>query len=72
MTISDILPSFGAFMAVLITIARKFIVLDYTLISSDYVYEAAALVLAMNVGYCLVVRSVDARLVVQPGSRTRY
>jgi uncharacterized membrane protein (DUF373 family) len=89
MTISDILATFGAFMAVLIAIeiffnitiylrddiihvkivmatalmaiARKVIVLDFKVISSDYVYATAALVLAMSVGYCLVVRYVDAR-----------
>ena len=72
MTISDILATFGAFMAVLIAIeiffnitiylwddiihvkivmamalmaiARKVIILDYTIISNCYVYVAAALV----------------------------
>ncbi len=91
MTISDILATFGAFMAVLIAIeifinitiylrddsihvkivmatalmaiARKVIILDFKVISSDYVYATAALVLAMSVGYWLVVRHADTRAV---------
>lgn len=91
MTISDILATFGAFMAVLIAIeifinitiylrddiihvkivmatalmaiARKVIILDFKVISADYVYATAALVLSMSVGYWLVMRHVDARSV---------
>lgn len=83
LTISDILDTFGAFMAVLIAIeifinitvylqddvihvkivmatalmaiARKVIILDFTKITSDYIWSTAALVLAMSVGYWLVI-----------------
>lgn len=86
--ISDILATFGAFMAVLIAIeifvnivsylredvihvrivlatalmaiARKVIVLDYSTISSQYVYATAAVVAAVALAYWLVVRSPDA------------
>ena len=82
LTISDILATFGAFMAVLIAIeifinitvylredvihvkivmatalmaiARKVIILDFSEISSDYVYAISAVVLAMSIGYWLV------------------
>ena len=40
----------------LMAIARKVIILDFTIITPDYVYATAALVLAMSVGYWLVVR----------------
>lgn len=91
MNISDILATFGAFMAVLIAIeifinitiylrddiihvkivmatalmaiARKVIILDFTVITPDYVYATAALVLAMSIGYWLVVRQADTRTV---------
>lgn len=91
MTISDILATFGAFMAVLIAIeifinitiylrddsihvkivmatalmaiARKVIILDFKVISPDYVYATAALVLAMSLGYWLVVRHADTQAV---------
>lgn len=81
--ISDILATFGAFMAVLIAIeifinitsylrenvihikvvlatafmavARKVIVLDYNVVSSDYVLATAALVFALAVAYWLSV-----------------
>jgi uncharacterized membrane protein (DUF373 family) len=81
--ISDILATFGAFMAALIAIeifinitsylrenvihikvvlatafmavARKVIVLDYKVVSSDYVFATAALVLALAVAYWLAV-----------------
>jgi uncharacterized membrane protein (DUF373 family) len=83
LTISDILATFGAFLAVMIAIeifenltlylredvihveivmatalmaiARKVIVLDFKALSSDYVYATAAVVLAMSIGYWLVV-----------------
>ena len=51
LNISDILATFGAFMAV----ARKLIVLDYKEVSSDYVFATAALVLALAVAYWLAV-----------------
>lgn len=47
----------------LMAIARKVIILDFTIITPDYVYATAALVLAMSVGYWLVVRHVYARSV---------
>ena len=84
---SDILATFGAFMAVLIAIeifinitiylrddvihvkvviatalmaiARKVIILDYEKISSDYVWATAGVVLAMSIGYWLVVKRTD-------------
>ena len=83
LNISDILATFGSFMAVLIAIeifinitiylrddiihvkivmatalmaiARKVIILDFKVITPDYVFATAALVLAMSVGYWLVV-----------------
>ncbi len=91
MTISDILATFGAFMAVLIAIeifinitiylrddvihvkivmatalmaiARKVIILDFSLVSPEYMFATAAVVLAMSIGYWLVVRYADTRLV---------
>jgi uncharacterized membrane protein (DUF373 family) len=91
MSISDILATFGAFMAVLIAIeifinitvylrddvihvkivmatalmaiARKVIILDFSVITPDYILATAALVLAMGVGYWLVVKNADARSV---------
>ena len=84
LTISDILATFGAFLAVLIAIeifinisiylrddvihvkivmatalmaiARKIIILDFTVLSSDYVWAIAGVVFAMSIGYFLVVR----------------
>lgn len=55
LTISDILALFGAFMAVLIAIARKVIIMDLSKITADYILAVAALTLAMSVGYWLVV-----------------
>ncbi len=91
MSISDILATFGAFMAVLIAIeifinitvylrddvihvkivmatalmaiARKVIILDFKVITPDYILATAALVLAMGLGYWLVVKNADARSV---------
>jgi uncharacterized membrane protein (DUF373 family) len=87
LSISDILATFGAFMAVLIAIeifinitiylredvihvkvvmatalmaiARKVIILDFEQISSDYVWAAAGVALAMSIGYWLVVKRTD-------------
>ena len=84
LTISDILATFGAFMAVLIAIeifeniiiylredfiqvkivmatalmaiARKVIILDFNATEPAYVFGIAALVLAMSIGYWLVLR----------------
>jgi uncharacterized membrane protein (DUF373 family) len=84
LTISDILATFGAFIAVMIAIeifenitvylrddvfhveivmatalmaiARKVIVLDYKDVSSEYVWATAGVVLAMSIGYWLVIR----------------
>lgn len=81
--ISDILATFGAFLAVLIAIeifinitvylkeevihvkivlatalmaiARKVIIFDYTELSADYIYATAAVVLALSIGYWLVI-----------------
>jgi uncharacterized membrane protein (DUF373 family) len=83
LTISDILATFGAFLAVMIAIeifenltlylktdvihveivlatalmaiARKVIVLDYKALTPDYIYATASVVLAMSIGYWLVV-----------------
>ncbi|HCY87439.1 MAG TPA: hypothetical protein DHV36_20060 [Desulfobacteraceae bacterium] len=85
LTISDILATFGAFMAVLIAIeifvniciylredvihvrivmatalmaiARKIIILDFTQITSDYVWAMAGVVFAMSIGYFLVLNT---------------
>ena len=87
LSISDILATFGAFMAVLIAIeifinitiylrddvihvkvvmatalmaiARKVIILDYDKVSSDYVWATGGVVLAMSIGYWLVVKRTD-------------
>ncbi|MCG8642682.1 MAG: phosphate-starvation-inducible PsiE family protein [Desulfobacterales bacterium] len=89
LTMSDILATFGAFMAVLIAIeifvniciylredvihvqivmatalmaiARKIIILDFTTTSSDYVWAMAAVVLAMSIGYFLVLKSAGTK-----------
>jgi uncharacterized membrane protein (DUF373 family) len=99
LTISDILDTFGAFMAVLIAveifvnitvylredvihvnivmatalmaIARKVIILDFTKITSDYVYALAAVVLAMSIGYWLVMKLSPAERMVQLGNAMR-
>jgi uncharacterized membrane protein (DUF373 family) len=91
MSISDILATFGAFMAVLIAIeifinitvylrddvihvkivmatalmaiARKVIILDFSVVTPDYILATAALVFAMGFGYWLVVKNTDARSV---------
>jgi uncharacterized membrane protein (DUF373 family) len=91
LTISDILATFGAFMAVLIAIeifinitvylrhdvihvkivmatalmaiARKVIILDFKVVTPDYIFATAALVLAMSLGYWLVMRHSDTRAV---------
>lgn len=93
MNISDILATFGAFMAVLIAIeifinitiylredtihvkivmatalmaiARKVIILDFEVVSSEYVFATAAIVFAMSIGYWLVVRHAETRSVLQ-------
>ncbi|MFO8082927.1 MAG: phosphate-starvation-inducible PsiE family protein [Desulfobacterales bacterium] len=95
LTISDMLATFGAFMAVLIAIeifinitiylrddiihvkivmatalmaiARKVIILDFTNISTDYMWATAAVVLAMSIGYYLVVRNTEAGTVACEG-----
>jgi uncharacterized membrane protein (DUF373 family) len=100
LTISDILATFGAFMAVLIAIeifinitiylrhdvihvqivmatalmaiARKVIILDFTTITPDYMFATAALVLAMGVGYWLVVKNGDAKTVYCDQSGGRF
>lgn len=87
LTISDILDTFGAFMAVLIAIeifinisiylredvihvkivmatalmaiARKVIILDFARITPDYIWATAGVVMAMSIGYWLVVRVKD-------------
>ncbi|GAB6144319.1 phosphate-starvation-inducible PsiE family protein [Desulfocicer niacini] len=90
LTISDILATFGAFMAVLIAIeifvnitiylkddvihvqivmatalmaiARKIIILDFTKISSDYVWAMAGVIFAMSIGYFLVLESSKEKI----------
>ncbi|NLI81576.1 MAG: phosphate-starvation-inducible PsiE family protein [Deltaproteobacteria bacterium] len=39
----------------LMAVARKAIILDFTQISSAYVYATAALILALSIGYWLVI-----------------
>lgn len=43
----------------LMAIARKVIILDFEQISSDYVWAAAGVALAMSIGYWLVVKRTD-------------
>ncbi|MBF0233045.1 MAG: phosphate-starvation-inducible PsiE family protein [Desulfamplus sp.] len=90
LTISDILDTFGAFMAVLIAIeifvnisiylkeevihvqivmatalmaiARKIIILDFTKISSDYVWAMAGVIFSMSIGYFLVLVSSQKKV----------
>ncbi len=90
LTISDILATFGAFMAVLIAIeifvnitiylkedvihvqivmatalmaiARKIIILDFTKVSSDYVWAMAGVIFAMSIGYFLVLESSPKKI----------
>lgn len=90
LTISDILATFGAFMAVLIAIeifvnitiylkedvihvqivmatalmaiARKIIILDFTKVSSDYVWAMAGVIFAMSIGYFLVLESSKEKI----------
>jgi uncharacterized membrane protein (DUF373 family) len=92
LTISDMLATFGAFMAVLIAIeifinitiylrddvihvkivmatalmaiARKVIILDYNQISPDYIWATAGVVVAMSIGYYLVVKHIEGTRVV--------
>ncbi len=87
LTISDILDTFGAFMAVLIAIeifvnisiylredvihvkivmatalmaiARKVIIIDFAKITPDYIWATAGAVLAMSIGYWLVISVKD-------------
>ncbi|GMW01178.1 MAG: hypothetical protein AMXMBFR84_23150 [Candidatus Hydrogenedentota bacterium] len=94
LTISDMLATFGAFMAVLIAIeifiniivylrddvihvkivmatalmaiARKVIILDLKEITPDYIFAIAAVVLALSVGYWLVV-IMDKRTIAHGG-----
>jgi uncharacterized membrane protein (DUF373 family) len=40
----------------LMAISRKVIVLDYKEMASEYIYATACVVLAMSIGYWLVVR----------------
>jgi uncharacterized membrane protein (DUF373 family) len=91
LTISDMLATFGAFMAVLIAIeifinitiylrhdvihvqivmatalmaiARKVIILDFKMITPDYMFATAMLVFAMSIGYWFVVRNADGKTV---------
>jgi uncharacterized membrane protein (DUF373 family) len=92
LTISDMLTTFGAFMAVLIAIeifinitiylrddvihvkivmatalmaiARKVIILDYNVMPPSYVWATAGVVLAMSIGYYLVVKHTEGTRVV--------
>jgi uncharacterized membrane protein (DUF373 family) len=87
LNISDILATFGAFLAVLIAIeiflnitlylrddiihvrlvvatalmaiARKVIVLDFKVVSAQYVYASAAVVVALGIAYWLVSKSSE-------------
>lgn len=89
LTISDILQTFGAFIAVMIAIeifenlilylrddviqveivlatalmaiARKVIVLDYKALSPDYVWATGGVVLALSLGYWLIVARQGGR-----------
>jgi uncharacterized membrane protein (DUF373 family) len=47
----------------LMAIARKVIILDFQVVTPDYIFATAALVFAMSIGYWLVVRYADTRSV---------
>ena len=47
----------------LMAIARKVIILDFSVVTPDYILATAALVFAMGIGYWLVVKNADARSV---------
>jgi uncharacterized membrane protein (DUF373 family) len=47
----------------LMAIARKVIILDYTQITPDYVWATAGVVVAMSIGYYLVVRHTEGKTV---------
>jgi uncharacterized membrane protein (DUF373 family) len=49
----------------LMAIARKVIILDFEILTADYILAVAAVVIAMSIGYWLVVRHVDTRSVAQ-------
>ncbi len=49
----------------LMAIARKVIILDFEIITPDYIFATAALVFSMSIGYWLVVRYADTRSVLR-------
>jgi len=99
LTISDMLATFGAFMAVLIAIeifinitvylrddvihvkivmatalmaiARKVIILDLNEVGSQYLWGIASIVLAISIGYWLVLRLPHDVLEFGPGKQAR-
>jgi uncharacterized membrane protein (DUF373 family) len=48
----------------LMAIARKVIILDYNQISPDYIWATAGVVVAMSIGYYLVVKHIEGTRVV--------
>lgn len=46
----------------LMAIARKIIILDFTKISSDYVWAMAGVIFAMSIGYFLVLESSPKKI----------
>ena len=99
LTISDMLATFGAFMAVLIAIeifinitvylrddvihvkivmatalmaiARKVIILDLEKVSPEYLWGIASIVLAISIGYWLILKLPQDALEFGPGKRDR-
>ena len=99
LTISDMLATFGAFVAVLIAIeifinitvylqddvihvkivmatalmaiARKVIILDLEQIGAEYLWGIASIVLAISIGYWLVIKLPHDALEFGPGKRER-
>ena len=61
LNISDILAAFGAFLAVLIAIARKIIVFDFKTLNHQYVYATAAVVVGLGIAYWLVSNSENEK-----------
>lgn len=60
LTISDMLATFGAFMAVLIAIARKVIILDLDTVDASYLWGIALIVLTMSIAYLIVQKASDS------------
>lgn len=56
----------------LMAIARKVIILDFDIITPDYIFATAALVFAMSIGYWLVVSNADTQSVLRSQVETCF